>query len=778
MEVKGNIKKSRGLKDFTRLLLGLCLCLFMLCLYQQMRLWQLGVIDSVFIKATALYLLHQLGFTAFVGLVLAFVFRLLESKVPALGFRTTLVFCTMILISEVWLVEYFIHQYELLDYSTFTGLPNINMSMSSMLSGVFLAVIIVGLFLGAYKITTSWHGIIGRMYPLTIVFFVMFLGTFFMEEQPINQNKVQYLVTDAIAQAFDVYEYTGQKEYPLLRPWSPTTGLDGYFKFTQKKPNVVLIVLEDLGADFVNQKGKYRGFTPFLDSLTSVSLHWDHFLSNTLDLESTIPSVLGSLPNGVSGFLRAESPVDRNTLFGLLKANGYRTAFYSGSNTSLTQLDKFLEQEQVDFTNDKSDFGAGYQLLRADKAGNISGYPDKEVYKKWKADFSPTESPRLDVFMLSSLQDMDLLPEKSTYLDILEHKMTNLGLSRESARFIEKNKDVFAARLYSDDALRQFFMDFKQEEQFKNTIFLITGNKNLQRPNAQRLASYHVPFIIYSPLLTSNTTFKTKASHQDIAPSLLSLLHNTFQFDMPQQMAWLGGDLISKKPKKIALYRNQGVLKDFIIENHFISSGTVYAIDEELALSGKRTATKDSLQADFKQFKAIDHYVVEQNKLLPDSLSLFKVSKRRFTNEEKVWIQSVFNGSNFDNAYATARSLAHKGNADRALLLCAYILSEVPGHIDAQILQGRIYAWSKEYAKSLATLEAAVKKYPHYQDAYAALLDVYFWSGKVTNYVWVAAQMERNAIESAQLDQKIERLKVLEQKINSQLSQLDFESTE
>ena len=97
---------------------------------------------------------------------------------------------------------------------------------------------------------------------------------------------------------------------------------------------------------------------------------------------------------------------------------------------------------------------------------------------------------------------------------------------------------------------------------------------------------------------------------------------------------------------------------------------------------------------------------------------------------ERVWVHSVFSGGDFDKAYRLARDLAHEGELDHARSLTSYILWEIPGHVDAEILMGRLLSWEGSFDASAKILLRVVHEHPEYEDAYEALLDTFFWSGQ------------------------------------------------
>ena len=115
----------------------------------------------------------------------------------------------------------------------------------------------------------------------------------------------------------------------------------------------------------------------------------------------------------------------------------------------------------------------------------------------------------------------------------------------------------------------------------------------------------------------------------------------------------MGENLISEKvfdsKKAIPLFRGQNNIQDYIYGRHLLSRGTLYGLTDQLALSEVNdAATKKDLAERFKSFKAINTYVLENNKLMPDSLNLFKRTTTEFAKEDMVWINSVFNGNDFD----------------------------------------------------------------------------------------------------------------------------------
>jgi tetratricopeptide (TPR) repeat protein len=738
-------------------------CLVVLSVYQNIRLYAEGVLDSVFTKSLFLLVLHHLGFTAILSLALVFIFNFLEKKKPSLGFITSAVILLVVLVSEGLLIEYYVQYYEILGtgfYERYTS----NVDLGSFFIATSVLLVLGSSFLVLfYSITKSSYTIISSMYPFTIILFSLFLATLISHKNPINENKTQHLVQSVAQKVLDFNKYTGEAAYPLLRPYKTQTDLISFFDLKEVQPNIVVIVMDGVGSGFVGEEAPYKDFMPYLNSLISVSLYWPNHVSNTGESISSIPSVLGSLPFGNKGFTNIKNSVRRNTLYGILKANGYRTSFYFGGNSSLERLDKFLYEEHVDVVLDRKGFDTSFQKLEEDAAGNSLGYSDKDLFLKWHSDLIPSKEARMDVFLTQNTKSPFKIPEQKKYLESTNRILLNGGINSKNTRLIKKNKEVFASFLYTDEAIKSFMNAYSHTPTFKNTIFIITGSHNLEKlPQDDQMSRYKVPLLIYSPLLKESKTIPSLVSHADILPSVTGLIQGSYDLKVPNQVAWLGEGLVHKgmfkKLKEIPLFRHKNNIREFIKGSYCISDNTVYQISNSLRLTrSEEEKSHLNIKGGFAQFKAINTYVTSNNKIVPDdeiSLEYLEIENSR---SEMVWINSVFNGNDYDNAYKTARDLAFDGEKERALLLCRYILKEVPGHADTEILMGRIYAWNKEYDKAASILEAAIEKYPVYEDGYAALLDVYYWAEENQKAWAIKTQVKKHNIRSANVSDKIKR---------------------
>ncbi|PIB37768.1 sulfatase-like hydrolase/transferase [Maribacter sp. 4G9] len=754
--------KERKLRDFIPVVLTFFVGLAVLSIYQNTMLYSMGVLDSIFNSSFFLYLLHHLGFASVISLFLAFIFNLLENKKPGLGLSTVKITIPFLLVLEAVLITYYIQNFEPLGSDIF-GLFSTKEIRFSLLQASMASLITGAVCFICYKYIASLYTVISRMYPLTIVFFSIFLATLYSDKKPVNENKTQYLAEHLTERLLQWNSYEGAEEYPLLRPFQKETGLSAYFRTMDSLPHIKIILVDGLGNDFVN--GRFTNFMPHLQELKLRSLSWKNFLSNTGESHASFPTVIGSLPFGESGFTTLPDFTYRNTLYSVLKDNGYATSFSYGGNTALFNMDRFLEEEKVDLIFDRNNFGNEFSLQEEDAAGITLGYPDGALFSNFHKNAKEFHGPKLDVFMTLSTKAPFHIPNFDKYRDRVAQIAEKSNLDGSAQRFVRRNEALFSSFVYADEALAEFMEMERSSPHFSNTIYILTGSHQLSEISQDNpLAKYRVPLLIFSPLLKSPGEIEKVASHADIAPSLLALLSANRPVKVPGQLGFLGGDLvkqfIKKGDRQIPLLRSAYKMHDFIVDDFFYSDGEMYQLDQDLNLKELEDGNKTDVEAieqKFENFKSINRYVTTKNRIIPRSLSLIEDRKPKFSKEEMIWIESVFNGKDFDNAYSNAKRLAFQKDYGRALLLCEYILSEIPRHADTEILVGRIHAWKGNYDKAIEILNRVIKKYPKYGDGYCALMDAYFWSGQNGGTYEIQRLSRKNGVQDKILDEKFKR---------------------
>lgn len=575
------------------------------------------------------------------------------------------------------------------------------------------------------------------------------------------QNKMYYLGADiyryqqekSIANA---YNLSGRNDYPLLKSFQNSEDvLSPFLNIQEDKPNIVIIMVEGLGGEFVG-KNEYGGFTPYLDSLILKSLHWENFVSNSGRTFGGVPSILGSLPYGEKGFLEINPLPSHFSLISILKANDYTTSFYAGHETSFDRLINFLEYNQIDHIIDENNFGPEYVKTKTDAKEFSWGYPDSEIYKKTLTELDRKKQPRLDIVMTLTNHEPFEFPSKSSYLAKVDSLLNSKQIFKVEKKVIRAYKEVFASLLYTDKSLENFMKSYAERPDYNNTIFIITGDHRLI-PIAQKdkLCRFHVPLLIFSPMLKKAEKFKSISSHWDITPSLLSFLMNNYKFNKLKETSWMSQGLDTAREfrniHKIPLMRYKGTINDYIYNDYFYADGELYKINENFGTNKvNESELLKTVSDSLLEFKKLNSYLITKNRIFPDSLNIYTQPAVQFSKAQLATIETLTKGLNYDQTFIAARDLAFNKDYKKARLLCDYILNEYPNYADARTLKGRTFAWEGSYKNAEEQFLNVLKRTPYYEDTYSALMDLYWWSqqdDKVPNLALKAKESEIKSIE-------------------------------
>ncbi len=424
--------------------------------------------------------------------------------------------------------------------------------------------------------------------------------------------------------------YVDEKNYPFLHLSDSTKDVLSPF-FTQAKtpPNIVILIVEGLGRAFTNKDAYLGNFTPFIDSLSQSSLYWDNFLSEGGRTFAVLPSLLSSLPFATNGFNELGDRMPKHlSLLNLLKNNGYSTSFYYGGDSHFDNMDIFLQKGNIDTVNDEKNFPSGYVKMPSMQSGFSWGYGDKELFRRFFETKINPQKPSLSILLTVSTHNPFLINEQEKYLQRFETRMTELGFSEEVKKQYRNYDKQYASILYADDAIRAFINQYKKRPGFDNTVFLITGDHRMPEiPMSSKIDRYHVPLVIYSPLLKRTAKFSSISTHFDITPSLIAWLKKSYQLHMPDTVSWVGSGLdTAKQFRNIHAYpmmQAKTDLIDFVMGDYMLNGDNLFRINNTLDLSQENNPAKlNELKAEFNRFKNKNEIFKRTMKMVPDSLLL------------------------------------------------------------------------------------------------------------------------------------------------------------
>ncbi len=325
--------------------------------------------------------------------------------------------------------------------------------------------------------------------------------------------------------------------------------------------NVMIIILESFGTEFVGAYNEGEGYTQFLDSLINQSLTFNYGFANGKKSIEAIPAIIASIPTLMDNPY-ISSPFgdnDINTLPNILAKKGYKSAFYHGATNGSMRFDGFAAL-------------CGYDNYYGRKEYNNEDHSDMtwgildEYFNPWTARMiTKMEEPFFATLFTLSSHHPYFIPEH------MRDKVKN------------GPQKICASINYADIALKKFFEEAKKQPWYENTIFVILADhtpSSITEKYNTRTQLYRIPILFFDPKGRIEAKRTNKIFQQlDILPTILDLLNietnyysfgNSYYQDTPREaISYLSGSYFYFRDKYMTTIvdgkaRN---LYDFTIQN-------------------------------------------------------------------------------------------------------------------------------------------------------------------------------------------------------------------
>lgn len=315
---------------------------------------------------------------------------------------------------------------------------------------------------------------------------------------------------------FDVPQYFSS-EQEMLSYYNPVHQPLAGAKPSKK--NVVVIIVESLGKEYIGSLnkeldgGRYKGYTPFVDSLLTRSMTFQYTFANGRKSIDAMPSVLSSIPMFVEPFFLTPSSMnDLTGLAGELGKVGYYTAFFHGAQNGSMGFEAFARATGYHKYFGKTEYDAD---------PNFGGEKDFDgMWAIWDEPFLQFMAKRLNGFKQ---------PFMATVFTASSHHPFKVPQQYEATFKDEGGQPIHKCVRYTDMALREFFASAGRASWYKNTIFVIVADHTNQHSHPYYSTDqglYSIPIIFYAPdgSLKAGVKPDVIAQQIDIMPTLLHLL--------------------------------------------------------------------------------------------------------------------------------------------------------------------------------------------------------------------------------------------------------------
>lgn len=273
---------------------------------------------------------------------------------------------------------------------------------------------------------------------------------------------------------------------------------------TPTHKNIVLIIVESLGKEYVGLYNNGKGYTPFLDSLAHYSTVYQNAYANGKRSIEGIPAIVASMPSLMDNDY-INSYYQSNTLEStgsLLQKTGYQTSFYHGGKNGTMSFDNFIS-----LTKAGTYYGANEYPNPKDDDGNWGIY----------------DEPYLQYFAQQLNQGSK--PFFSTVFTLSSHHPYNIPVAQKSL-FAEGSLPIHKTIRYVDFALKRFFETAQQMPWYKNTVFIITSDHSSTNQFPQYAGiegMYRIPLLVFNPEHPIEQLITKTTQQIDLMPQVLNL---------------------------------------------------------------------------------------------------------------------------------------------------------------------------------------------------------------------------------------------------------------
>lgn len=347
-----------------------------------------------------------------------------------------------------------------------------------------------------------------------------------------------------------------------------------------RPPNLVIIIVEGLGRAFSGPDARLGSFTPFLDALAVRSVYFDNFLANQGRTFGVLPALFGSLPIADRGFLALGDRMPAHAgLFNVLRRQGYETRFYAGFDAAFDNELAYLQLQEVGAIIDRHHFDARYRP----NPYSSWGYPDRELVSRVLADSGRFRPPFVLAMQTISMHTSYRFPGQEAYRARFERRLDELHVPVVQRTGYREHADIYSSVLYADNELRRYFEEVATQPWYANTVFLVTGDHRLPEiPMDTHMERYHVPLIVFSPLLKAPRRDGAVSSQLDVTPSLLAYLANGYRLQRPARVTWTGTGLdlspVFRNVHEIPLKHSKTSPPDFVSGPWLLRDGQLHTL--------------------------------------------------------------------------------------------------------------------------------------------------------------------------------------------------------
>jgi len=283
------------------------------------------------------------------------------------------------------------------------------------------------------------------------------------------------------------------------------------------KPNVIMITVESLSADFMAHFGNNKNLMPILDSLADHNLLFNNmYATGTRTVRGMEALSLGVPPTPGSSIVRRQNNQNLTTVGNIFKKAGYSRTFYYGGDGYFDNMNEYFGSNGFDIT----DRGRNIKMndTYSTKRTIIS---DDQVH--FKNAWGICDEDLFDAVIRGA--DNAQSAGKPFY-DFVMTTSNHRPFTFPNGRIAFKSGTREAALRYTDYAIGRFLKTMQQKAWYKNTVIIIVADHcaGSAGKNEVEISKYHIPCLVLNLSKHGKQVIDKMCSQIDLYPTLFSLL--------------------------------------------------------------------------------------------------------------------------------------------------------------------------------------------------------------------------------------------------------------
>lgn len=322
-------------------------------------------------------------------------------------------------------------------------------------------------------------------------------------------------------------------------------------KGPEYRPNVIMITVESLSADFLGGFGNTEHLTPVMDSLMNSGVSFSNmYATGTRTVRGMEALSLGVPPTPGNSIVRRQNNQNLSTVGHIFAEKGYSRTFYYGGDGYFDNMNEYFGSNGFDITDRgrNLEITDTYQTKR-----KLIG--DKQVH--FENAWGICDEDLFDAVLAGADQAQ---ASKKPFYDFVMTTSNHRPFTFPAGKIDLKPGNREAAVRYTDYAIGKFLAALKTRPWYKNTVVIIVADHcaSSAGKNEIDISKYHIPCMILNLPVKQQKRIDKMCSQIDLYPTLFSLLNWTYDSN------WYGKNVLDStyKPRAVlGTYQKLAYLK-------------------------------------------------------------------------------------------------------------------------------------------------------------------------------------------------------------------------